>query len=261
MNRVDGKVALVTGGARGIGGETSRQLAQAGASVAITDLLDAEGQALAAEINDAGGRAFFLQHDVTSEAHWQQVVAETTQRFGPLDILVNNAGVWSRGVIEETSVEDFDRLCAVNLKGVFLGTKHGIGAMKNRPGDSDSASIINLSSTAGLVGSATSAVYSMTKGGVRLFTKSTAIEVRARGYNIRCNSVHPGATESPMQDDILATSNMSPEEIETFIKNRNLLGRYGKPIDIANAILFLASNDSAFMTGSEVVVDGGYTAR
>lgn len=258
MNRVDGKVALVSGGARGIGGETARQLAQAGASVAITDMLEAQGEALAAEIGKA---AIFLKHDVTSEPDWERVVGETVSRFGGLDILVNNAGVWSRGIIEETSVEEFDRICAVNLKGVFLGTKHGIAAMKNRPADVDSASIVNLSSTAGLVGSATSPVYSMTKGGVRLFTKSTAIECSARGYNIRCNSVHPGATESPMQDNILATSNMTPEEIEAFKATRNLLGRYGEPLDIAKAILFLASNDSAFMTGSEVVVDGGYTAR
>ena len=258
MNRVDGKVALVTGGARGIGGETVRRLAEAGAKVAITDVLTAEGEALAAEIGDA---AIFFEHDVTSEPDWERVVGETAQRFGRLDILINNAGVWERTVIEETPVAQFDRICAVNLKGVFLGTKHGIAAMKTRPADADSASIINLSSTAGLVGSATSAVYSMTKGGVRLFTKSTAIEVRARGYNIRCNSVHPGATDSPMQDDILATSNMTPDEIEAFKATRNLLGRYGTPLDIAQAILFLASNDSAFMTGSELVVDGGYTAR
>ncbi|NKB54945.1 MAG: glucose 1-dehydrogenase [Alphaproteobacteria bacterium] len=261
MNRVDGKVALVTGGARGIGGETARQLVAAGAKVVMTDLLQAEGEALAAELNEAGANALFLTHDVTSESDWERAVAETTRQFGPLDILVNNAGVWSRGIIEETLVDEFDKLCAVNLKGVFLGTKYAIGAMKSRPADADSASIVNLSSTAGLVGSATSAVYSMTKGGVRLFTKSTAIEVRARGYNIRCNSVHPGATESPMQDDILATSNMSPDEIKAFKQTRNLLGRYGEPIDIAKAILFLASNDSAFMTGSEMVVDGGYTAR
>jgi NAD(P)-dependent dehydrogenase (short-subunit alcohol dehydrogenase family) len=261
MNRVDGKVALITGGARGIGGETAALLAKAGAKVVITDLLESDGEALADTINQAGGAAKFLRHDVTNETEWAQIVTETVKQFGGLDILVNNAGVWSRGVIEETTVEEFDKLCAVNLKGVFLGTKHAIGAMKNRPADADSGSIVNLSSTAGLVGSATSAVYSMTKGGVRLFTKSTAIEVRARGYNIRCNSVHPGATESPMQDDILATSNMSPDEIKQFMETRNLLGRFGKPIDIANAILFLASNDSAFMTGSEVVVDGGYTAR
>jgi NAD(P)-dependent dehydrogenase (short-subunit alcohol dehydrogenase family) len=261
MNRVDGKVALVTGGARGIGGATAVMLAEAGAKVVVTDLLESDGQALAEEINRTGGSAVFLRHDVTNESDWERVVAATLQNQGGFDILVNNAGIWLRGVIEETTVEEFDRLCAVNLKGVFLGTKHAIRAMKNHPADGDSASIINLSSTAGLVGSATSAIYSMTKGGVRLFTKSTAIEVRARGYNIRCNSVHPGATESPMQDDILATSNMSPEEIEKFIANRNLLGRYGKPDDIAKAILFLASNDSAFMTGSEVVVDGGYTAR
>jgi NAD(P)-dependent dehydrogenase (short-subunit alcohol dehydrogenase family) len=261
MNKVDGKVAVVSGGARGIGGATATLLADAGATVVITDRLEDDGQALAEEINGSGGTAVFLPHDVTLERDWARVMAETVQRFGGLDIMVNNAGVWSRGVIEETSVEDFDRLCAVNLKGVFLGTKHAIGAMKNRPADADSASIVNLSSTAGLVGSATSAIYSMTKGGVRLFTKSTAIEVRARGYNIRCNSVHPGATESPMQDDILATSNMSPDEIKAYMETRNLLGRFGKPIDIAKAILFLASNDSAFMTGSEVVVDGGYTAR
>ncbi len=258
MNRVDGKVALVTGGARGIGGETARQLAQAGAKVAITDVLKAEGEALAEELGDG---TIFIGHDVTSEAEWERAVSETVRRLGGLDILVNNAGVWARTVIEETSVEAFDRICAVNLKGVFLGTKHAIGAMKTRPADADSASIVNLSSTAGLVGSATSAVYSMTKGGVRLFTKSTAIEVRARGYNIRCNSVHPGATESPMQDDILATSNMTAAEIETHKATRTLLGRFGMPLDIAQAILFLASNDSAFMTGSEVVVDGGYTAR
>ncbi len=258
MNRVDGKVALVTGGARGIGGETARQLAQAGARVAITDVLAAEGQALAEEL---GADALFLQHDVTSEAEWAHVVGETVGQLGGLDILVNNAGVWERTVIEETPVEQFDRICAVNLKGVFLGTKHGIAAMKTRPAEADSASIINLSSTAGLVGSATSAVYSMTTGGVRLFTKSTAIEVRARGYNIRCNSVHPGATESAMQDDILATSNMTAAEIETHKATRTPLGRFGQPLDIAQAILFLASTDSAFMTGSEVVVDGGYTAR
>jgi 3(or 17)beta-hydroxysteroid dehydrogenase len=261
MNRVDGKVALVTGGARGIGGETAKLLAKAGAKVAVTDLLERDGEAMADVINEAGGVACFFRYDVTSETEWAQVVAETVKQYGGLDILVNNAGVWARGVIEETTIEDFDKLCAVNLKGVFLCTKHAIGAMKTRPTDADSGSIVNLSSTAGLVGSATSAVYSMTKGGVRLFTKSTAIEVRGRGYNIRCNSVHPGATESPMKDDILATSNMSPNEIKEFMENRNLLGRFGKPLDIANAILFLASNDSAFMTGSEVVVDGGYTAR
>lgn len=261
MNRVDGKVALVTGGARGIGGATAALLAEAGATVVVTDLLEAAGEARVEDIKQAGGAAIFLTHDVTNEGDWARVVATTARQFGGLDILVNNAGIWSRGTIEETTLEDFERLCAVNLKGVFLGTKHAIGAMKIRPASADSGSIVNLSSTAGLVGSATSAVYSMTKGGVRLFTKSTAIEVRARGYNIRCNSVHPGATESPMQDEILATSNMSPDEIEEFIANRNLLGRFGTPIDIAKAILFLASNDSAFMTGSEVVVDGGYTAR
>lgn len=258
MNRVDGKIALITGGARGIGGEAARQLVQAGANVAITDVLVPDGEALTSEL---GNGSIFLQHDVTDEAAWKHVVGKTVSQFGGLDILVNNAGVWERSVIEEASVEQFDRLCAVNLKGVFLGTKHGINAMKNRPMDADSASIINLSSTAGLVGSSTSAIYSMTKGGVRLFTKSTAIEVRARGYNIRCNSVHPGATESAMQNDILATSNMTAAEIETHKTTRTPMGRFGQPLDIAQAILFLASNDSSWMTGSEMVVDGGYTAR
>ena len=258
MNRVDGKIALITGGARGIGGEAARQLVQAGAKVAITDVLVPDGEALTSEL---GNGSIFLQHDVTDEAAWKHVVGKTVSQFGGLDILVNNAGVWERSVIEEASVEQFDRLCAVNLKGVFLGTKHGISAMKNRPMDADSASIINLSSTAGLVGSSTSAIYSMTKGGVRLFTKSTAIEVRARGYNIRCNSVHPGATESAMQNDILATSNMTAAEIETHKTTRTPMGRFGQPLDIAQAILFLASNDSSWMTGSEMVVDGGFTAR
>jgi len=258
MNRVDGKIALITGGARGIGGEAARQLVQAGAKVTITDVIVPDGEALTSEL---GNGSIFLQHDVTDEAAWKHVVGKTVSQFGGLDILVNNAGVWERSVIEEASVEQFDRLCAGNLKGVFLGTKHGINAMKNRPMDADSASIINLSSTAGLVGSSTSAIYSMTKGGVRLFTKSTAIEVRARGYNIRCNSVHPGATESAMQNDILATSNMTVAEIETHKTTRTPMGRFGQPLDIAQAILFLASNDSSWMTGSEMVVDGGYTAR
>lgn len=261
MNRVDGKVAIVTGGARGIGGATATLLARAGARVVVTDRLEPEGQALVEDINGSGGTAIFLAHDVTLESDWARVMAETMRQFGGLDIMVNNAGLWGRGAIEETPVEEFDRLCAVNLKGVFLGVKHAIGAMKNRPATADSASIINLSSTAGLVGSATSAIYSMTKGGVRLFTKSTAIEVRAQGYNIRCNSVHPGAIETPMQDYVLATSNMTADGIKDYRETRNLLGRFGTATDIANAILFLASNDSAFMTGSEVVVDGGYTAR
>jgi 3(or 17)beta-hydroxysteroid dehydrogenase len=264
MNRVDGKVAMVTGAARGIGAETARLLAAAGARVVITDLLEARGQATAGEIAKAGGEALFLTHDVTREAEWERVMQATVARFGTLNILVNNAGIYLYAKLEEMPVDDFDRLCAVNLKGVFLGTKHAIRVMKATPREGDAASIVNLSSVAGLIGSPLSGVYSLTKGGVRLFTKSTALEVAQLGYNIRCNSIHPGVIETDMADQVTErwkSAGKAPDEIHGFLTGLHPLGRMGQPSDIARGILFLASNDSAFMTGSELVVDGGWTAR
>jgi NAD(P)-dependent dehydrogenase (short-subunit alcohol dehydrogenase family) len=264
MNRVDGKVALVSGAARGIGAETAALLAKAGAKVVLTDLMEEAGQATAEKIHQAGAETLFLRHDVTREADWERVVKAAVDRFGGLDILVNNAGVYRYAKLEEMSVEDYDLLCNANLKGVFLGTKHAIRVMKHRPKSADSAAIVNLSSVAGLVGSPLSAIYSMTKGGVRLLTKSTALEVTQLGYNIRCNSIHPGVIDTDMAGQVVErwqSAGMAANEIRGFLTNLHPLGRLGQPIDIARGILFLASNDSAFMTGTELVVDGGWTAR
>jgi NAD(P)-dependent dehydrogenase (short-subunit alcohol dehydrogenase family) len=264
MNRVDGKVAIVSGAARGIGAETAALLAKAGAKVVITDTRAELGEATADRIARDGGQAMFLRHDVTSESDWERVTSETTRRFGALNILVNNAGIYSYAKLEEMDVGQYDTLCNVNLKGVFLGTKHAIRAMKATPKTADSASIVNLSSVAGLVGSPLSAIYSMTKGGVRLLTKSTALEVAQLGYHIRCNSIHPGVIDTDMAGLVVQrweAAGMGSNEIRGFLTNLHPVGRLGQPIDIARGILFLASNDSAFMTGTELVVDGGWTAR
>jgi len=264
MNRVDGKVALVTGAARGIGAETAKLLAEAGAAVVLTDVLAERGEATANEIAQAGGRALFLHHDVTREAEWARVIQTAVERFGGLHILVNNAGIYRYGKLEEMPVEVFDAVCEVNLKGVFLGTKHAIRVMKATPKTADAASIVNLSSVAGLIGSPLTGVYSLTKGGVRLFTKSTALEVAHLGYNIRCNSVHPGVIETDMATQVVdrwQRAGMAPDQVQAFMTGLHPLGRIGQPLDIARGILFLASNDSAFMTGSELVIDGGWTAR
>ena len=262
MNRVDGKVAVITGGARGIGAETAKELAAGGARVMITDVLETEGAATVAEIERAGGEAAFLKHDVTSESEWRDVIAQTVERFGGLHVLVNNAGVYLTKPLEETTLEEWRWVSAVNLEGVFLGTKHAIGAMKQSGG-----SIINLSSVAGLVGATLgSSAYSMSKGGVRLFTKSAALECAQLGYGIRVNSVHPGVIETDMGNVVIdktrqvlggAGHNQGADPVDKI----HPLGRLGQASDVAKAILFLASDDSSFMTGSEVVVDGGYTAR
>jgi len=265
MNRVDGKVAIVTGAARGIGAQTAKLLAEAGAAaVVVTDLREELGQGVAETIAQAGAKSLFLRQDTTSEADWERVVGETVKRFGGLNILVNNAGIYSYAKLEEMTVEQYDALSNVNLKGVFLGTKHAIRAMKAIPKGAESGAIVNLSSVAGLVGSPLSAVYSMTKGGVRLLTKSTALEVAQLGYNIRCNSIHPGVIDTDMAGLVVQrweSAGVGANEVRGFLTNLHPLGRLGQPIDIARGILFLASSDSSFMTGSELVVDGGWTAK
>ena len=174
---------------------------------------------------------------------------------------MNCAGVFDGSTIEETTVETFDRLCAVNLKGVFLGCKYAILHMKHRDSGLPHASIINVSSTAGFVGTPRSGIYTMTKGGVRLFTKSVAVEVAELGYSIRCNSLHPGGTETGMFDETLKHRGISREVFRQMAKTRNPLGRLAQPIEIAQGALFLASDESSFMTGTELALDGGYAAR
>ena len=264
MNRVDGKIALVTGAGRGIGAETARRLAAAGASVAVSDLIGDNGRRTVEEIAAGGGSAYFIAHDVTDEAAWEETVAKVEERFGGLHILVNNAGVYSYAKLEEMEVEDYRRLMDVNVMGVFLGIKHAIRAMKATPAGEDAASIVNLSSVAGLVGSPLSAIYSASKGAVRLLTKSAALEVAQLGYNIRVNSVHPGLIDTDMAGQVLdrwQSTGMSDNAARQFVTDQHPIKRLGEPADIAAGILFLASPDSAFMTGAELVIDGGWTAR
>ena len=249
--RLENKVALVSGGARGIGAAITKILAQEGAKVVIGDVLEEKKKKTAAEINDAGGECVFVRLDVTSEAAWNSAVGEAVSRFGKLDILVNNAGVTSRGMIEDISVDDWTRIMDVNVKGGFLGTKASIPLMRANGG----GSIVNISSGAAIAPQPnTSGAYSASKGAVRIFTKSTAIQYA--GENIRCNSVHPG----PVETDMLNLSREDDTELATM-KARVPLGRFGSAEDIAYGVLYLASDESSFVTGSELVIDGGRTAQ
>jgi len=251
MGRLDGKVALISGGARGQGAAEAQLCAREGAKVVLGDVLDAQGKQVEAEIRASGGAATYVHLDVTREADWREAVETAVHNYGKLDVLVNNAGIVIRKGIEDTSEEDWDRIMAVNAKGVFLGTKHAIPAMRRAGG----GSIVNISSTAGLVGSPYgSAAYTASKGAVRLFTKVTAIQ-HAQD-NIRCNSVHPGPIETPMLQESLA----EPTRREDFLQ-RTPLGRIGTPEDIAYGVLYLVSDESSFVTGSELVIDGGRTAQ
>src|SRR5437868_8253329 len=267
MNRLDGKVALISGAARGIGAETARLMAEAGAKVAVGDVLDERGRETVREIESAGAEALYTRLDVTREEDWNAAIAAVTERFGGLDILVNNAGVFLGMSIEEATLADWYRLCGVNLTGVFLGTKLAVPALRESGQRSDHGSaIVNLASVAGLVGSSNDPLYSMTKGGVTLFTKSAALEFARKGYRIRVNSMHPGTIDTDMGDQVLVARarNLGTNNIEAArqqILERLPIGRMGTPTDIANGIVFLASDDAAFMTGSGLVIDGGITAQ
>ncbi len=249
--RLENKVALISGGARGMGAAEARMFAREGAKVVIGDVLDAEGTRVAAEIAESGGDALFVHLDVTHEEDWRSAIGAATSSFGKLDILVNNAGIWRRGRVEDTTVEDWDMILDVNAKGVFLGTKLAIPEMRKAGG----GSIINISSTAGLVGGPRSSAYTASKGAVRLFTKATAVQYAQDG--IRANSIHPGPIDTPMIQQVWHGEEQSREAALA----RTPLGRIGTPEDIAYGVLFLASDESSFMTGSELVIDGGSTAQ
>jgi cyclopentanol dehydrogenase len=251
MGRLDGKVALISGGARGQGATEARLFVREGAKVVIGDILDAEGQQVAAELRATGGEATYVHLDVTSERDWRAAVETAVRQYGRLQVLVNNAGIIIRKSIGDTSVEDWDRTQAVNVKGVFLGTKYAIPAMRQAGG----GSIINISSIAGLVGSTYgSAAYIASKGAVRLFTKATAIQ-HAKDH-IRCNSIHPGPVDTPMIRQTLEDQAFLAERLR-----RIPLGRIGKVEDVAYGALYLASDESSYVTGSELVIDGGATAQ
>src|SRR5712691_9633968 len=251
MGRLDGKVALISGGARGQGACEAKMFCREGAKVVFGDVLDTAGQATEAEIRTAGGEATYVHLNVTSEADWRAAVATAERLYGHLHILVNNAGILIRKGIEETTEDDWDRIMAVNVKGVFLGTKHAIPAMRRAGG----GSIINISSTAGLVGSPYgSAAYTATKGAVRLFTKATAVQ-HAQD-KIRCNSVHPGPIDTPM----VRGPQTDPARLAA-LQERVPLGRLGTSEEVAYGVLYLASDEASFVTGSELVIDGGRTAQ
>jgi 3(or 17)beta-hydroxysteroid dehydrogenase len=249
--RLAGKVALISGGARGMGAAEARLFAREGAQVVVADVLEAEGKAVAAEVSAQGGQSAFARLDVTSEADWVQAIALAVSRFGKLNVLINNAGIGGSSRVEDTTAEAWDRVMDVNAKGVFLGTKAAIPAMRRAGG----GSIVNIASQLGLVGmDDSSPQYTASKGAVRLLTKTTALQYAREG--IRCNSVHPGPILTPMTEQRRA----DPVVYQRML-SRIPLGRYGEADEVAYAVLYLASDESAFVTGSELVIDGGWTAQ
>ena len=252
MGRLDGKVALISGGARGQGAAEALLFAREGAKVVIGDILDDEGRQTEAQIAELGGDASYVHLDVTSTDDWDAAVQTALDRYGRLDILVNNAGIGgSGGGIEGATLESWDRTLDINAKGVFLGTKAAIPALR----DSGGGSIVNISSIAGIIGlTSGNPAYAASKGAVRLLTKSTAIQHAAD--NIRCNSVHPGMIVTAMTEAML-----SDPERRQYWDDIIPMDRLGTVDDIANGVLFLASDDSSFVTGSELVIDGGITAQ
>jgi NAD(P)-dependent dehydrogenase (short-subunit alcohol dehydrogenase family) len=249
--RLDGKVALISGGARGQGAGEARLFAREGARVVFGDILDEEGRKVEAEIRESAGEAIYLHLDVTNEADWAAAVETAVSHYGKLDILVNNAGVVSWGTLEDTTTEEWDRVMDVNAKGVFLGTKAAIPEMRKAGG----GSIVNISSISGMIGQdSIQSVYNASKGAVRLLTKATAIQYAKEG--IRANSVHPGSVATLMN----AARRADPELYRQSL-SRIPLGRVAEPEEIAYAVLYLASDESSFVTGSELVIDGGFTAQ
>lgn len=249
MGRVAGKVAIVTGGASGMGRADARLLAAEGAKVVIADLNEADGEALASEIGDA---AVFMQLNVADEDNWKTVVAATVEKFGGLHILVNNAGILALGTILDTDLESWRKVNAVNSDGVFLGCKHAIPAMV----ESGGGSIINMSSVAAIHGQSFVAAYTASKGAVRALTKNVAMFCKEQKNNVRCNSIHPDGVATPMTVKVATgKENASDEDI----KKMGELPNMAEPEDIANLVLFLASEESRFITGSEMLIDNGST--
>ncbi len=256
-NSLASKVAMVTGAASGIGRETSLAFARHGAKVAAVDANLVGAKETAQEINQTHGSAIAIPLDVADEAKWPAVIKKVEDELGGFDVLVNGAGIELVKMIAETSLEDFRRVTSVNLDGVFLGTKYALATMAARSG----GSIINISSIAGILGMPRQTAYCASKGGVRLLTKAAAMEAAHLRANVRVNSVHPGAIDTPMVAEMVENMPHTNEAARASLANWHPLGRLGRPSDIASAILFLASDHSSFMTGAELVIDGGVTAQ
>lgn len=255
MGRVAGKTAIITGAGLGLGRAAAILLAREGARIVVTDVREQDGAQTRDAITAAGGEAIFVRQDVAREDDWIAVIKAAIDRFGGLDVLVNNAGVALGGSVEATTLEQWRWLMSINLDGVFLGVKHAVTAMKAKGG-----SIINLSSIEGLIGDPNLAAYDASKGGVRLLTKSAALHCARSGYKIRVNSIHPGYIWTPMVENYLAAQ-PDPKAARAEIDKLHPLGHIGEPDDIAYGVLYLASDESKFVTGAELVIDGGYTAQ
>lgn len=247
--RLEGKAALITGAARGQGAAEARLFAAQGAALMITDIRDEALGALEEELRNSGASVTAMRLDVTREADWEAAVAGAVGAFGRLDILVNNAGILSMAGVEDTTLEEWDRIVAVNQTGVWLGMKYAVPAMRSAGG----GSIVNVSSIYGMIGSGAAAAYQSTKGAVRILTKTAAIQYAPEG--IRVNSIHPGVIDTGMVDEEV------PAEFRPVLVAATPLGRMGTPEEIAYGALFLASEESSFATGSELVLDGGYTTQ
>ena len=253
--RIQDRVAIVSGGGRGLGAAICRRLAQEGAVVAVADINLAAAGLVADGIVKSGGKAIAYPLDVVDEASWQALYSSAEADLGPVSIVVNNAGVAAPGSAEDTTLADWQRIHAVNLDGVFLGTKHGILAMKSHGG-----SIVNMSSIKAIAATSFSTAYDSSKGAVRIFSKSAALHCAESRYNIRVNSVHPGWVRTEMVEEGMAKLEDGDAMMDQ-IRALHPIGRFGEPEEIANAVLFLASDEASFITGAELVVDGGYTAQ
>jgi 3(or 17)beta-hydroxysteroid dehydrogenase len=258
MGRLSGKVALVTGAAMGIGRGTATVFAEEGASVVVADIDEAAGAAVAAEIRDAGGEARFVALDVSSEEAWERAVAEAVSAYGKLDVLVNNAGISLGHDVEETSLAEWRQVMDVNATSVFLGMRAAIRVMKDSP---TQCSIINRSSIDGQVGEAGLFAYCASKGAVTIMTKSAALAVGEKHYPIRINSVHPGYVHTPLTEKEAADFGLTPDEYFAKVGAQHPIGYIGEPRDIAYLDLYLASDESKWVTGAEFTIDGGWTAQ
>lgn len=250
--RLNGKVALITGGATGIGKTTAIRFANEGAKVVVTDINEAGASETAAQIKATGGEAIAFRHDVSSEDNWKQIVEDAVKAYGTIDILFNNAGIYVIKPLFETSIEDWNRMMSINVTGVFLGMKHVIPVMvKQKKG-----SVINASSIAGLAGSPGHTMYGASKGAVRIMTKDAAMEFATLG--VRVNSIHPGYINTAMVEYASETTKQSKEQLGQAVSP---MGHVGSTEDVSNLVLFLASDESSYITGAEHVIDGGATAR
>ncbi|MBV1925599.1 MAG: glucose 1-dehydrogenase [Rhodobacteraceae bacterium] len=250
MGRLQSKTALISGAASGMGASEARIFAEQGAQVIVGDVDDANAKAVVHEITEAGGRAISVHLDVADAESWDKAITRGVEEFGNIDILVNNAGILIMKPIQDTTEEEWDRIFSINAKGVFLGTKAVLESMKA----AGAGSIINISSIYGIVGAPSAAAYQATKGAVRLLTKATASDYAP--FNIRVNSIHPGVIATAMTDELLADP-----EVKEALLGTTIMERPAQPEEVAQAVLFLASDEASFMTGSEMVVDGGYTAQ